>query len=1286
MSFGGTQIKNKLQSIRNSILNSITTSGSQIGSFAVATWNTVTAVTKTIIKGIAFSITNPISTVTGIVKIGFAAIVAPVKYLYDGIKNSVLVANIQANGLIKGIGITLRDSIKSFWNGIKNGFMNVIGAVKNNWKSWSITALKILGSPILIPLSLITTPVKQFFSNVGTSLVQLKNIWSYEWNSTQGNVFKKFWASLKLTSNAAVTMIEGGWKNMLMGMLNGVKTIGGAIKNGLVRLGGALKQNFAGSLPFLAMNVVEGISNGFDGKVIADIGTDFIMMINPVWGMAAKAILSVIQAIYSSTKYNAISGEEFRKKVEGDEKLKKEISDIQDSLLGIKYLSKEDRDNIINTSVTSLASKLEQHKVDLQGTLDEIYTKIFTLHNFQVGNVGLDDVFSKKMERAIDEALLREGEKMEDNEAWYSGWLTSAGDYKKELLDKMSIESRQWVEMVNNGIVGSMTTGEQISMIFSKLNEQFANNNIKIETAIDVINGMQFNEFGDFIDGLNGLNSAMKRKIYSKSGGEDVINGEFKVDKIAEDINKIKNINAGQLSDEALSGLMKRILQSQSKETFALQVSNLEEISQKLATATGTDKYEMEKKLMNAFQKIVKIPTKDSQGNEIVINDLEDISNFARKGKLANIEKMRSDIDRQSFATRNFDIENIKKTQDILLANTDRFDLIEKSMTASDKNNALQYYSDKSIDERKNSAGYRDVDIRKIKESISPENIIKTLQAEMQFHDVTVRAGNREFERKVTEKNIIALKAKMEEYGLSEKDLIKQEKMLEGYSPYLQRLNENEKLYNISQSEVQNTFETLFQKGMYQVDNRNFDMNTQEGKLAYYKEGAGLTTQLAGVTVKDIGGLDTAEANKEYALFFDNLSNKTRKFSDETKNAMAKNFAELIRTDSEMSVMFQGKSQDEITEVMSSFSKFSSFMMGQSSENKKMFLQNLQELQQNSTSMSKVTSDVILGNYDVVIKKIKGALSTVGKYMGRTMYNMDVSKIKAMNDKEARRNYYIGDYKLMEGGAELNEANFKNFINDYAKREDADVIALKNFIETGSDKDTISYEQSQEIKKKVVDFLKIEKNKQETKDKTIEAYNEKIKAERLEIKRKYEEALIVGEKNEFMKKDGGGILSKEEFDKYLLDNSTKIGEMEFMKNKNKAEKGAALANFENLFKKAASSTFDPVLDALGYQEYNAIEDKNFKTLVDKAVNSKADMAKKETDETKEEKIKTGLSQNPNVKDDNLMNSFQTQSNESAKLVQTQFSAMTDTLVLVHSVLTGTLSVKVVGQSNINMKS
>ncbi|WP_126990569.1 hypothetical protein [Candidatus Kurthia intestinigallinarum] len=216
-------LKSTATSVFNGLKSTITTVFNAIKSTATSVWNGIKSSLTTVFNGIKTAATTAFNALKSTVTSVFNAIKSVATSVWNGIKSVVTSA---VNG-IKSVVTSVFNGIKSVVTSVMNGIKSVITSAWNGAKSVVTSAVNGIKS-------IVTSVFNSLKSVVSSAMNGVKSAIQNGWNAA-----KSFLTSINLVSIG---------KNIIQGLVNGIKSGVGAVGKAISEVAGNIKSKIKGAL------------------------------------------------------------------------------------------------------------------------------------------------------------------------------------------------------------------------------------------------------------------------------------------------------------------------------------------------------------------------------------------------------------------------------------------------------------------------------------------------------------------------------------------------------------------------------------------------------------------------------------------------------------------------------------------------------------------------------------------------------------------------------------------------------------------------------------------------------------------------------------------------------------------------------------------------------------------------------------------------------------------------------------------------------------------------------
>lgn len=216
-------LKSTATSVFNGLKSTITTIFNAIKSTATSVWNGIKSALTTVFNAIKTAATTAFNALKSTVTSVFNAIKSVATSVWNGIKSVVTSA---VNG-IKSVVTSVFNGIKSVVTSVMNGIKSVITSAWNGAKSVVTSAVNGIKS-------IVTSVFNSLKSVVSSAMNGVKSAIQNGWNAA-----KSFLTSINLVSIG---------KNIIQGLVNGIKSGVGAVGKAISEVAGNIKSKIKGAL------------------------------------------------------------------------------------------------------------------------------------------------------------------------------------------------------------------------------------------------------------------------------------------------------------------------------------------------------------------------------------------------------------------------------------------------------------------------------------------------------------------------------------------------------------------------------------------------------------------------------------------------------------------------------------------------------------------------------------------------------------------------------------------------------------------------------------------------------------------------------------------------------------------------------------------------------------------------------------------------------------------------------------------------------------------------------
>lgn len=227
-------IKSIIASNANGSKAVISTAFNAMKAVVTSVWNGIKSVTSSVWNGIKSVITASVNGIKSVVSTGFNAIRSVISSIMNGIKSVISSIWNGIKSVISSVVSSIRSVVSSGFNGVRSVVTSVMSAVKSVITSAWNGAKSVVTSAV--------NGIKSIVSNVFNSL---KSVVSNAMNGVTSaikngwNAAKSFLSSIDLTSIG---------KNIIQGLVNGIKSGAGAVGAAIQEVAGNIKKKIKGAL------------------------------------------------------------------------------------------------------------------------------------------------------------------------------------------------------------------------------------------------------------------------------------------------------------------------------------------------------------------------------------------------------------------------------------------------------------------------------------------------------------------------------------------------------------------------------------------------------------------------------------------------------------------------------------------------------------------------------------------------------------------------------------------------------------------------------------------------------------------------------------------------------------------------------------------------------------------------------------------------------------------------------------------------------------------------------
>ena len=259
-------IKSVLTAVWNGIKATATTSFNAIKSVITTIWNGVKSVATSVWNGIKSALTTVFNSIKTAASTAFNALKSTVTTVFNGIKS---VATSVWNG-IKSVVTSavngVRSAVSSGFNAVRSTVSSVMNGVKSTITNAWNGAKSVVTSAVNGIKSIVTSVFNSLKSTVSSAMNGVKSAIQNGWNAA-----KSFLTSINLSSIG---------KNIIQGLVNGIKSGVGAVGAAISEVAGNIKSKIKGALGIhspsrwmrdeIGKNIDKGLAKGITAEKKAE--------------------------------------------------------------------------------------------------------------------------------------------------------------------------------------------------------------------------------------------------------------------------------------------------------------------------------------------------------------------------------------------------------------------------------------------------------------------------------------------------------------------------------------------------------------------------------------------------------------------------------------------------------------------------------------------------------------------------------------------------------------------------------------------------------------------------------------------------------------------------------------------------------------------------------------------------------------------------------------------------------------------------------------------------------
>lgn len=251
-------IKSIIASNANGSKAVISTAFNAMKAVVTSIWNGIKSVTSSVWNGIKSVITASVNGIKSVVSTGFNAIRSVISSIMNGIKSVISSIWNGIKSVISSVVSSIRSVVSSGFNGVRSVVMSVMSAVKSVITSAWNGAKSVVTSAVNGIKSIVTSVFNSLKSVVSSAMNGVTSAIKNGWNAA-----KSFLSSIDLTSIG---------KNIIQGLVNGIKSGAGAVSAAIQEVAGNIKKKIKGALGIhspsrwmrdeIGVNIDKGLAKG----------------------------------------------------------------------------------------------------------------------------------------------------------------------------------------------------------------------------------------------------------------------------------------------------------------------------------------------------------------------------------------------------------------------------------------------------------------------------------------------------------------------------------------------------------------------------------------------------------------------------------------------------------------------------------------------------------------------------------------------------------------------------------------------------------------------------------------------------------------------------------------------------------------------------------------------------------------------------------------------------------------------------------------------------------------
>ncbi|MFD2870379.1 hypothetical protein ACFSY7_17945 [Kurthia populi] len=227
-------IKSIIASNANGSKAVISTAFNAMKAVVTSIWNGIKSVTSSVWNGIKSVITASVNGIKSVVSTGFNAIRSVISSIMNGIKSVISSIWNGIKSVISSVVSSIRSVVSSGFNGVRSVVTSVMSAVKSVITSAWNGAKSVVTSAVNGIKSIVTSVFNSLKSVVSSAMNGVKSAIQNGWNAA-----KSFLTSINLSSIG---------KNIIQGLVNGIKSGVGAVGAAIQEVAGNIKSKIKGAL------------------------------------------------------------------------------------------------------------------------------------------------------------------------------------------------------------------------------------------------------------------------------------------------------------------------------------------------------------------------------------------------------------------------------------------------------------------------------------------------------------------------------------------------------------------------------------------------------------------------------------------------------------------------------------------------------------------------------------------------------------------------------------------------------------------------------------------------------------------------------------------------------------------------------------------------------------------------------------------------------------------------------------------------------------------------------